>query len=169
MSQRAYKLEEKFPKLPREEGWWLCRYCGKRISRERRYRAWCSAKCTEEAMIRCYPQSASGHVLKRDKGVCAACGLQTEELRAALERVRRSKWNGGPERLLRELYKTVTHAMMARGFDLMTCGNWGHIPALHHIDHVISVAEGGELEPENLQTLCVPCHKAKTAKAKRKP
>lgn len=35
-------------------------------------------------------------------------------------------------------------------------GNW-------EADHILEWAEGGKTELENLQTLCVPCHKRKTA------
>jgi 5-methylcytosine-specific restriction endonuclease McrA len=33
-----------------------------------------------------------------------------------------------------------------------------------HFDHIVPVALGGEDEPDNLQALCIPCHKAKTTK-----
>ena len=32
-----------------------------------------------------------------------------------------------------------------------------------HLDHIVSVKQGGTDAPNNLQWLCVPCHKAKTA------
>ena len=38
--------------------------------------------------------------------------------------------------------------------------NTGHI---HQTDHIIPVHKGGDgIAPENLQVLCVPCHKKKT-------
>jgi hypothetical protein len=39
------------------------------------------------------------------------------------------------------------------------CGEIGQ-----EIDHVIELASGGEDSIENLQVLCKPCHKTKTAK-----
>jgi 5-methylcytosine-specific restriction endonuclease McrA len=39
------------------------------------------------------------------------------------------------------------------------------------IDHITPLADGGSNDPQNLQILCVPCHKKKTsleAKARRK-
>lgn len=35
-------------------------------------------------------------------------------------------------------------------------------------DHIIPSAEGGETTLENLETLCVPCHKKKTAPETRR-
>lgn len=31
------------------------------------------------------------------------------------------------------------------------------------VDHIVNIARGGKDDDENLQALCVPCHKAKTA------
>lgn len=39
-------------------------------------------------------------------------------------------------------------------------GEWTEAP--WHMDHITALADGGSNEMENLQTLCVPCHKAKT-------
>lgn len=33
----------------------------------------------------------------------------------------------------------------------------------NHVDHIKPKAKGGTDDPHNLQTLCEPCHKAKTA------
>jgi 5-methylcytosine-specific restriction protein A len=37
-----------------------------------------------------------------------------------------------------------------------------------HVDHVVAKARGGSNDDSNLQTICVECHKAKTAKEGRK-
>jgi len=41
----------------------------------------------------------------------------------------------------------------------------GYTPfqSLWQLDHVVELADGGSHEPHNCQTLCVPCHKEKTA------
>ena len=43
-----------------------------------------------------------------------------------------------------------------------TCNYCGEIG--NEVDHVIELAAGGDDSIENLQVLCNPCHKAKTAK-----
>jgi hypothetical protein len=34
--------------------------------------------------------------------------------------------------------------------------------SLWELDHIVPLIDGGSHEPENLQTLCVPCHRAKS-------
>ena len=47
--------------------------------------------------------------------------------------------------------------------DKYTCQRCGHIGTDLEVDHIINVAQGGTDDDENLQSLCIPCHKAKTA------
>jgi len=35
-----------------------------------------------------------------------------------------------------------------------------------HVDHIRPKAKGGVDDPDNLQSLCIPCHDAKTARDK---
>lgn len=42
-------------------------------------------------------------------------------------------------------------------------GNFGDTAPPPAIDHVVPLIDGGANEDANLQTLCVPCHKVKTA------
>ena len=72
-----------------------------------------------------------------DRGICAECGLDTYALR------RRHRGRGST-RKLREL-----------GFKPRK--------SLWELDHIVPLIDGGGHEPSNLQTLCTPCHKRKTA------
>ena len=36
--------------------------------------------------------------------------------------------------------------------------------SLWELDHVVPLIDGGGHEPSNLQTLCVPCHREKSAR-----
>ena len=45
----------------------------------------------------------------------------------------------------------------------LTCANCGCVGPLE-TDHVVPLHRGGKDEWSNLQSLCVPCHAAKTAK-----
>lgn len=78
---------------------------------------------------------------KRDRGKCALCGLNTNRLRRELK-------GRGRTRELRE-----------RGFKPRQ--------SLWEVDHIVALIDGGGHEPENLQTLCTPCHKTKTAQEAR--
>ena len=52
-----------------------------------------------------------------------------------------------------------TQAFKMYGKTCNYCGDVGN-----EVDHVIELAAGGDNSIENLQVLCSPCHKAKTAK-----
>jgi len=88
------------------------------------------------------PREARRQVRKRDKGRCAECGLDTYALRRSVR---------GPGR---------TGALRKLGF----------VPrrSLWELDHIEPLVDGGSHELSNLQTLCTPCHKQKTAKEARK-
>lgn len=47
--------------------------------------------------------------------------------------------------------------------DRYTCQQCGRIGDDNQVDHIVNVAQGGTDDDSNLQTLCIPCHKAKTA------
>jgi hypothetical protein len=53
----------------------------------------------------------------------------------------------------------MTRALRDRGF----------VPrrSLWELDHIVPLVDGGSHEPSNLQTLCTPCHKKKTAQEAR--
>ncbi len=82
------------------------------------------------------PRGQRRRVRKRDRGVCRACGLDTNALR------RRVAGRGRAGRL------------RALGF----------LPrrSLWELDHIVPLIDGGGHEFSNLQTLCVPCHRKKT-------
>jgi 5-methylcytosine-specific restriction protein A len=83
------------------------------------------------------PRELRRTVRKRDRGACRACGLDTNALR------RQIRGRGRTARL-REL---------------------GFLPrrSLWELDHVVPLIDGGGHELSNLQTLCVPCHRKKSA------
>ncbi|WP_441005289.1 HNH endonuclease [Xanthomonas sp. WHRI 1810A] len=47
--------------------------------------------------------------------------------------------------------------------DEYTCQACSTVTLDLEVDHIINVAQGGTDDEANLQALCVPCHKAKTA------
>ena len=125
----------------------VCRWCGKKIlylkgphkGKPDRRRRW-HPECVE-AYEASDPREARRRIRKRDRGRCAACGLDTYELRRSLRG------------------KGMTRALRERGF----------VPrrSLWELDHIVPLVDGGSHDPSNLQTLCTPCHKKKTAQEAR--
>lgn len=125
----------------------LCRQCQQEVPPGKR--SFCGDACIEAWRVRTQPAFARRKVFERDKGVCALCGLDTDELRAQLRRIR-------------ELDARVRGA--ARRARLAEHGyNPKHAAHLWEMDHVVPVAEGGgSCTLDNLRTLCVPCHRRVT-------
>ena len=48
------------------------------------------------------------------------------------------------------------------------CYRKGLISPVEEVDHIIPLREGGRHELENLQSLCIPCHRIKTAEDQKK-
>lgn len=121
-----------------------CRWCGAAILHEsgekrgavNRRRRWHPA-CVE-AYEESDPREARRRVRQRDRGRCAACGLDTLGLRRQIGRGRGS-----------------TRRLRALGFRPRT--------SLWELDHIVPLVDGGGHDLANLQTLCMPCHKRKTA------
>lgn len=87
------------------------------------------------------PRELRRQVRKRDRGICRICRVDTN-------RVRREVQGAGRARKLREL-----------GFQPRR--------SLWELDHVVPLIDGGGHGADNLQTLCVPCHRRKTAEEAR--
>ncbi len=121
-----------------------CRWCGEPILREtgtkkgerNNLRRW-HPTCVD-TYNESDPREARRSVRKRDRGRCATCGLDTYALRRKLK-------GRGSHRKLREL-----------GFKPRM--------SLWELDHIVPLIDGGGHEAANLQTLCTPCHKTKTAR-----
>jgi len=99
-------------------------------------------------------------VFARDGGVCAACGADGHGLVEALRALKRAPYG---RRYALALARNPNWAdrprLLARLLDRPADGlAW-------EADHAVRVADGGgEATPDAVQTLCVPCHKAKTAR-----
>jgi 5-methylcytosine-specific restriction protein A len=128
--------------LPRGPGGrCLCRWCALEVPRGRR--TFCSAYCVHEWKLRTQPGYLREQVLLRDRGICAACGIDT------LAEQRRLRFARGSAR--QELLEHWRPGGRRR-------------KSLWDADHTIPVAEGGgECDLDNLRTLCLLCHRAATA------
>ncbi len=135
--------------LPRgPNGRALCRWCNLEVPAGRR--TFCSDWCVHEWRLRSDPGYLRERVFERDRGVCAACGIDTE-----------AEW-----RRIRRLRGASRHAALL---------DWGIAgrarKSLWDADHIVPVVEGGgECDLGNLRTLCLKCHRRATAglRARRK-
>jgi hypothetical protein len=107
----------------------LCRWCSLEVP-TRRF-TFCSAWCVHEWRLRSDPGYLREMVLRRDRGICAICQIDT---RAAYAELRRSRGTHR-QRLLAKLgLKRLTRK------------------SLWDADHILPVAEGGgECDLENLR------------------
>jgi 5-methylcytosine-specific restriction endonuclease McrA len=106
-------------------------------------------------------------VAKRDKGICALCGVDTVKLKAELHRLKtrakRLPRTSVPCRAIEAIFGQLD----ALGFNLGGVFWWGG-STLWEADHIVPVVRGGgDCGLENYRTLCTPCHKLETARLAR--
>jgi 5-methylcytosine-specific restriction protein A len=115
----------------------LCRRCQTEVPKGRR--SFCSDGCVHEWKLRTQPDYLRTHVFTRDRGRCAGCGLDTEDISRRLRSLPRSEGLrlltrlGMPDCLKRTLWEA------------------------HHVKAVVE--GGGACGLDNLRTLCVSCHR----------
>lgn len=118
----------------------ICRWCSLEVP-PRRF-TFCSAYCVHEWKLRTQPAYLREQVFLRDRGICAGCSVNTIE---ALRKLKRSRGHNRKVLMLHWGLKTRIR-------------RW-----LWEADHIIAVVEGGgECDLENIQTLCLRCHRMKT-------
>lgn len=94
--------------------------------------------------LRTDPAYLREQVFARDRGVCAACGINT----ATLRRDKR-KLDYGARRIFER--------------------EWGRRKHLWDADHIVPVCEGGgECDLSNMRTLCLRCHREATAALRKR-
>ena len=127
----------------------LCRWCKTVVQPPKR--TFCgNAECLHEWRIRSDSGYAREQVFQRDRGVCTSCGLDTEELKSLLYKIRTQKGEQAYLQLL-NYYKEQYRFNFALDTHFWEC------------DHVKPVAKGGgSCGLDNLQSLCRVCHKEKT-------
>ena len=137
----------------------LCRFCKKEVAPPRK--TFCSDACVHEWRIRSDSKYLRKLVYERDLGQCSLCQTDTRYVKIELENAARAAmrdsgrwyWDDHPIYLaeLQRFSLTVKEAKKS----------------LWQADHVVEVADGGgECDLANLVTLCIPCHKRKTAETR---
>ena len=139
----------------------LCRWCKKEVPKGKR--TFCGdPKCVEEWKIRNSQAYARKKTYERDHGVCVRCHCETAVLVIQLDSLQLARASAPAEdyERLRVEQNNFILSLVQKGFDRNAIWN----RALWQMDHIIEVVNGGgTCGLENLQTLCLPCHKKKTA------
>lgn len=165
----------------------MCRRCGLEVPRGRK--TFCSAICVHQHKVRSQPGYVRDCIDKRDHGVCGPCGLDTlAEIKRLWGKrpVGRGANPASEPRNMRErarLEQTCGNHFR-KGAEDRPWGQWaeefkaclGAYPWARRqlrfwdADHIQPVAEdGGGCGLDNYQTICLPCHRAKTTEqAKRR-
>mgnify|MGYP001564388270 CR=1 FL=1 len=168
---RSCTTNSLFPKSKDSQGQSLCGYCHKLLPPGQR--RWCSESCLHEAYVRCRPSYARELVMARDLGVCAICGFDAGSLDKKVlrdkhrEEFRRIDALSEPEHSLRrkEHWVRSREEAVALAERRQALGLFGHA---WEVDHILPVESGGGLcGLENLRTLCLACHKKRSAEQRR--
>lgn len=104
---------------------------------------YCSERCRNERNWHVNWTFSRATVARRDKGICVICGWDTEAAKRWWERIRRHSW---------EAWRLAVPSRRTDWWDA---------------DHIIARRDGGSNHPDNLRTLCVFCHKARTREQQR--
>lgn len=170
----------------------LCRYvhCHNEVPRGRR--TWCSDECVQQYRLQAHWNYARQQLRTREKGICQICGADTRKLKSSLMKLWKAAVQiGRANRLeqnlsclgayqeLRAAYSQITTELTRRGFHGFAVElpqswrprkAWKKPSDFWEAHHILPVAEGGTHTPENLRTLCQPCHKqmTKSLAARRK-
>lgn len=150
-----------FPERRNAEGKMICKWtpCQNLIPKGRVY--FCSEQCSFEVCIRRDAAFLRARTKERDHGVCAGCGIDTEQLKRILRHTRESMADLllGKDRHFGNLYWFSKTMKREFGFR-----DWQRVEGMckWQADHIVEIVDGGSPYLDNIQTLCVPCHKEKT-------
>lgn len=148
--KRHLSLQTLREQLGREKG--HCTWCNGPLKSN--HMRWCSESCRTEGLVRSGGSQAAWLVQQRDHGVCEECGLDTLRLKERLKRLL-DKARKRPPVHCHSFFR-------ARRIAFKVIGGIAGQP--WHCDHILPVVEGGGCcGLENLQTLCIACHKKDTA------
>ena len=133
-------------------------------------RAVCGDACVHEWRLRSDVGYVRQEVFKRDKGVCAGCGLDTDKARRIWVHARYEHLEDWVKDRLRHIEYLPDH--MRSDVDAVIREEWG-IRVLGNswweANHIVPVIEGGGLcGLENYETLSQGCHRLHTAELRRR-
>ena len=147
-SPTARKIRLPYPKDA--DGNPLCRWCRGAVEAPRL--SWCSDKCVGEYRDRYDNRHQRRMVLKRDRGVCQSCALDTLKVHRAVM-ARKGDRAAQLQVLLAAGFRESDLRFKRRG-----------LRPLWQADHPVAVVEGGGgAHFSSLRSLCLICHRAETA------
>jgi len=143
-SNRFMKLKDASELPINQSGFRACRWCGGDVKPPKR--TMCSDECKHEILLRTNSSYFRDCVYKRDKGICALCGIDTKETaKTALS------LEGDERSAFLQLYSIPE----SRKIRKVKYGG-----SLWDADHIVRVVDGGgECGLDNIRTLCISCHK----------
>ncbi len=137
------------PKALGPNGRHLCKWCRKEVPKRRKY--WCSDECTSAVGIYYSPTSMRWAVEARDHGICAKCGRDCEKLKR-VEQYTFERWKGYD----RKDKSPKWWMNLVSKYPWVRRHTW-------EANHKKPVIEGGGMcGLDNMETLCIPCHRVET-------
>lgn len=149
-----------------------CRLCSAAVPKSRR--SWCSQQCKDWYYLATSSSFLRFKVHQRDKGLCAKCDLDCDDLERRCYGYATTDRLPVPRSSIRKTYeemKMICDKLKAE-FGFVGISPRNRV-SLWAADHIVPLFDGGSIELSNVQTLCLPCHKEKTGsestmRAKRK-
>lgn len=163
----------------------LCRWCSKPVPPGRR--EWCGQACIDDYLVRASQAGVRRFAWKRDRGVCAGCAVDTGRLERLLRTLHRMSLEREPvERFgpvppdVRFFHREWHCVSVPAPFNELAAARYelaealinlwvgslvaerGYVRTLWEADHAVPLVEGGDPGPENIRTLCIPCHRRVT-------
>ena len=146
-AKAGYRAKSELARGP--NGRVLCRECGVECKSSRQ--TFCSDACIHAWKLTTNRTYQAEHLFKRDRGICALCGMDCVAVRRNLDALAS---NGG--------HMTAEYQVTVQGLGLTP---YYLCRRLWEMDHIVPVAEGGGgCGLENLRTLCWACHRKVTAR-----
>lgn len=138
-----------------------CKFCTGKIPGRRT--TWCDEECKKQYFIACNDEKVLPvAIFERDRGVCKLCGTNVDKFHKLVYTTTMDKVMDNLEKInyifgtklrkdspVRDIVHSLFHHKDRRVWE---------------IDHIIPVAKGGGIcGLDNFQTLCLGCHRRKTA------
>ena len=142
----------------------ICIMCGKPLTG--RKQTWCGdPQCWQLQWIRSGDQSEMRRYLfEKEKGICQRCGTDCEMIREVAKWLLRHHIVDGRGKEIGTTSDTCLGLGMLSEFQKLGFPIKVTYHGLHtwEADHIVPLAEGGTHHEDNLQTLCIACHKQDT-------